>query len=106
MVEEISNPSSIVASSPEIKYIRNKTIDDYDEDDYEDRVDDWIVNGIQSMKQMKEQDVDEDKPGAISFPGGLEIPAWINDRLFGYQRTALRWMWELRLQGAGGIVGK
>ncbi len=99
------NPSS-KAELTEVQYIREKTIDDFEEDDYEDRVDDWIINGIKNMRQMKEQDDDEQKPGAVRFPGGLNIPAWVNDRLFGYQRTALRWMWELRLQGAGGIVGK
>ena len=99
---EITSSSS-VSSEPE--YVRENAIDDFDEDDYEDRVDDWIVNGIQKMKKMNEQDATEKKPGSVTFPGGLEVPAWVNDRLFGYQRTALRWMWELHLQGAGGIVG-
>ncbi len=96
---------SLKASSEEIEYVRRKTVDDFDEEDYEDRVDEWIEIGIQNMREMKEQDSNEDKPGAVTFPGGLEIPAWINDRLFTYQRTALRWMWELHRQNAGGIVG-
>ena len=73
----------------ESEYVREIAIDDLDEDDYEDRVDDWILNGVQNMKTMKEQDANEKKPGAATFPGGLEVPAWVNDRLFGYQRTAL-----------------
>ena len=84
---------------------RNEAIDDYEVDDYEDRVDDWIENGIQRMSDMAEQDEQDERPGAVIFPGGLEIPSWINDKLFGYQRTALRWLWELHLQGSGGIVG-
>ena len=84
---------------------RNEAIDDYEVDDYEDRVDDWIENGIQRMSDMAEQDEQDERPGAVIFPGGLEIPSWTNDKLFGYQRTALRWLWELHLQGSGGIVG-
>ena len=92
-------------SGNENAYTRNKAIDDFDVDDYEDRIDDWIECGIQSMRDMDEQDQDEVKPGAATYAGGLEIPAWVNDRLFGYQRTALRWLWELHQQEAGGIVG-
>lgn len=91
--------------SSDFEHFKPTAVDDYDEEDYEDRVDDWIMNGIENMKKMSEQDLDEDKPGAVTYPGGLHVPAWINDRLFGYQRTALRWMWELNMQGAGGIVG-
>jgi hypothetical protein len=79
-------------------------IDDYHETSYEDRVDDWIDRGLGRMKEMKERDVDEELPGAQSYDG-LHIPAWTNDRLFGYQRVALHWMWDLHQQDAGGILG-
>lgn len=95
--------SSTAAS--EVENLPPTAIDDFDEDDYEDRVDHWIAHGIGNMRQMTEQDKEEAKPGAVTFRGGLHIPAWVNDKLFGYQRTAIRWMWELHLQGAGGIVG-
>eukprot|EP00957_Ditylum_brightwellii_P005163 393355-Ditylum_brightwellii.AAC.1 len=54
---------------------------------------------------MSEQDSTEKPPGKVTYDGGLHIPGWINDKLFPYQRTALRWMWELHCQKAGGIVG-
>ncbi|KAL9180108.1 hypothetical protein ACHAXT_008078 [Thalassiosira profunda] len=81
------------------------SVDDIDEYDYEDRVDDWIENGLDRMGQMAERDISESLPGTAVYEGGLEIPAWINDRLFSYQRTGVRWMWELHCQGAGGVVG-
>lgn len=84
---------------------RPVALDDWDEDDYEDRVDDWIETGVQSMRVMKEQDKTETPPGEHIYDGGLIIPAWVNDRLFPYQRTALQWMWELHRQQAGGIIG-
>jgi hypothetical protein len=85
--------------------VTNNALDDWDEDDYEDRVDDWIEIGVEQMKVMKEQDTNETPPGEQVYDGGLVVPAWINDRLFPYQRTALQWMWELHRQQAGGIVG-
>jgi DNA excision repair protein ERCC-6 len=33
------------------------------------------------------------------------MPKNIHDQLFDYQKTGVRWMWELHKQGAGGIVG-
>lgn len=83
----------------------SKSVDDVDEFDYEDRVDDWIEHGIARMNDMSERDADEVPPGAVVYEGGLEVPAWINDRLFPYQRIGLRWMWELYCVGAGGCVG-
>lgn len=82
------------------------TIDDFNEWDYEDRVDDWILNGLDRMKIMRERDGKEELPGALEHDGGLLIPAWINDRLFGYQREGLEWMWDLhQRKQAGGIIG-
>jgi hypothetical protein len=42
---------------------------------------------------------------SVDFDGGLRLPQTIHDRLFPYQRTAVRWLWELHCQDAGGIVG-
>ncbi|KAL7452435.1 hypothetical protein ACHAWC_004157, partial [Mediolabrus comicus] len=81
------------------------SIDDMDEYDYEDRTDYWSKFGLQQMKSMAEQDSNEIPPGPEVYDGGLEIPAWVNNRLFPYQRIGLRWMWELHCQGAGGVVG-
>jgi DNA excision repair protein ERCC-6 len=41
----------------------------------------------------------------VQFSGGFCVPRSIYDRLFPYQRTAVKWMWELHCQEAGGIVG-
>jgi hypothetical protein len=80
-------------------------IDDIDEWNYEDRVDDWIVNGIQRMKVMKERDESEILPGDAEYEGGLFVPAWINNHLFSYQRDGVEWMWNLHQQALGGIIG-
>ncbi|KAL7467241.1 hypothetical protein ACHAXS_007486 [Conticribra weissflogii] len=95
-----SPPPDEVIGSP--KY-RISSIDDIDEFDYEERVDQWMETGVESMREMAERDSSEAPPGAVIYDGGLEIPAWINNRLFPYQRTGVRWMWELHCQGAGGV---
>lgn len=81
------------------------SIDDMDEFDYEDRTEYWAKFGLKQMSKMAEQDSTEIPPGAEVYDGGLEIPAWVNNRLFPYQRIGLRWMWELHCQGVGGCVG-
>jgi DNA excision repair protein ERCC-6 len=87
------------------KVLPPTTLDDFEEDDYEDRVDEWIAHGIDRMRVMKERDETEQPPGEEVYDGGLTIPAWVNDNLFPYQRTGLQWMWELHRQQAGGIIG-
>jgi hypothetical protein len=89
-----TNQSTILATA----------VDDIDESDYEDRVDDWIEYGLDSMAIMKERDDSEVLPGAEEYAGGLLIPEWINNRLFGYQREGLHWLWELHQQRVGGVV--
>ncbi|KAL7542684.1 hypothetical protein ACHAXR_011990 [Thalassiosira sp. AJA248-18] len=91
--------------TPAYKKAPPESIDDIDEFDYEDRVDNWVDRGLERMGEMAERDSSETPPGAVVYEGGLEIPAWVNDRLFPYQRTGVRWMWELHCQGAGGVVG-
>ncbi|KAK9827355.1 hypothetical protein WJX81_000181 [Elliptochloris bilobata] len=41
----------------------------------------------------------------VVFDGGYRIPGDIYARLFDYQKTGVKWMWELHTQRAGGIVG-
>jgi len=81
-------------------------VDDYRLDDYEDRVDYWKLHGVEEMRDMSHLRVEgETNPGAITLQGGLTVPAWMNNRLFAYQRTGLEWMWTLHQQQAGGVMG-
>ena len=41
----------------------------------------------------------------VAFQGGYKIPGNIYAKLFDYQRTAIKWLWELHTQQAGGIMG-
>jgi DNA excision repair protein ERCC-6 len=95
-VENVSNSTRAVSSSCK---------DDLELWEYEDRVNIWIENGVSNMVSLPEQQPSSELPGKVVFPGGLAIPAWINNRLFPYQRSALRWLWELYKQKSGSILG-
>ncbi|KAL7495615.1 hypothetical protein ACHAWT_005016 [Skeletonema menzelii] len=99
------NESSKKNESKKESVYNPTSIDDMDEFDYEDRTEYWAKYGLKQVNIMAEQDSTEIPPGAEVYDGGLEIPAWVNNRLFPYQRIGLRWMWELHCQGAGGCVG-
>ncbi|CAB9511762.1 CHD3-type chromatin-remodeling factor [Seminavis robusta] len=80
--------------------------DDYRLDDYEDRVDYWRLHGVSEMKDMSQLRAEgETDPGAWTLDRGFSVPAWMNNRLFAYQRTGLEWMWTLHQQQAGGVMG-
>lgn len=87
-----------------------KPIDDMNENDYEDRVDDWIIHGISNMKVMKERDIDDDEyhnytNGIVEFDDNFYIHAWIYQHLFSYQRDGIKWIYNLHQQNLGGIIG-
>ncbi|KXZ52116.1 hypothetical protein GPECTOR_10g1139 [Gonium pectorale] len=52
-----------------------------------------------------EPDPDPDADEDVVFEGGFRVPARLYGRLFDYQRTAVKWLWELHTQQAGGILG-
>ena len=90
----------------EVPLDKPTAMDDFYLDDYEDRVDYWRLHGVSEMRDMSKLRAEgEIDPGAATLEGGLHIPAWMNNRLFGYQRTGLEWMWTLHQQQAGGVMG-
>lgn len=50
----------------------------------------------------EEEGLNEDD---VVLDGGLRIPAKIYNKLFDYQKTGVKWLWELHCQKAGGIIG-
>ncbi|KAL3138902.1 hypothetical protein ABBQ32_005724 [Trebouxia sp. C0010 RCD-2024] len=68
--------------------------DDADEDLYEQRRHKYA-------RGYDNQDMEED----VVFDGGYQVPGGIYSRLFDYQKTGVKWLWELHTQRAGGIIG-
>lgn len=92
-------------STNNTRTIRSCCKDDLELWEYEDRVNTWIESGVSNMVSLPEHQPSSELPGKVFFPGGLTIPAWMNNRLFSYQRSALRWLWELYKQKSGSILG-
>ncbi|KAK7113755.1 DNA excision repair protein ERCC-6-like isoform X2 [Littorina saxatilis] len=85
--------------SQPMKQKRDRSItrekDDADESYYLKRL------RLQQEKDAREDDSGEDE----EFDGGLVVPGKIWKRLYKYQKTGVRWLWELHCQEAGGIIG-
>ena len=60
---------------------------------------DMALQGRVRMAQSASLEAD------VRFDGGLTVPGDVWSRLFGYQKTGLKWLWELHCQNAGGIIG-
>ena len=75
------------------------TQDDMNEDAYRVRQAAARVNRTDSGMEREGEEED------IVFQGGYRIPFNIYSKLFDYQRTAIKWLWELHTQRAGGIMG-
>ncbi len=74
---------------------RKRTVDDGDRDEYLDRLDRW---------QQEEGGVSENHRSE-ELEGGLRVPSAIWEKLYGYQRVCVQWLWELHQQKVGGILG-
>lgn len=66
-----------------------------------DDFDDGVYQARQAAACTSLEDGQED----VTFQGGYKIPLEIYSKLFDYQRTAIKWLWELHNQKAGGIMG-
>ncbi|XP_076819187.1 DNA excision repair protein ERCC-6-like [Clavelina lepadiformis] len=56
----------------------------------------------QLLKDMQEG---YEEPEDKILPGGLKVPGRIWQRLYKYQKTGVKWLWELHTQQTGGILG-
>ncbi|KAL6779652.1 hypothetical protein ACKKBG_A13170 [Auxenochlorella protothecoides x Auxenochlorella symbiontica] len=50
-------------------------------------------------------EAEPEEDALVEFEGGFRISAGIYDRLFEYQRTGVKWLWELHTHRTGGILG-
>ncbi|XP_062436342.1 DNA excision repair protein ERCC-6 isoform X4 [Rhea pennata] len=74
--------------------------DDGDEDYYKQRLRRWQKEGKE--RHMTEELSDESD---TEFEEGFKVPGFLFKKLFKYQQTGVRWLWELHCQQAGGILG-
>ncbi|KAL1780813.1 DNA excision repair protein ERCC-6 [Sigmodon hispidus] len=78
--------------------------DDGDEDYYKQRLRRWNKLRLQDKeKRLKLEDDSEESD--TEFDEGFKVPGFLFKKLFKYQQTGVRWLWELHCQQAGGILG-
>ena len=56
-------------------------------------------------RRMKEVNAEEESYKRYHEVEGLKIPDLIFQKLFKYQKTGVRWLWNLHKNGTGGILG-
>uniref|UniRef100_A0A493TYK8 ERCC excision repair 6, chromatin remodeling factor n=1 Tax=Anas platyrhynchos platyrhynchos TaxID=8840 RepID=A0A493TYK8_ANAPP len=77
--------------------------DDGDEDYYKQRLRRWQKERLKDKEhQVAEEGSDESD---TEFEEGFKVPGFLFKKLFKYQQTGVRWLWELHCQQAGGILG-
>lgn len=62
------------------------------------------VEETAGVKETGGEGVEDDVEDDVLLEGGLRIPSSIYTNLFDYQRTGVKWLWELHCQKAGGII--
>ncbi|KAF3492243.1 DNA repair and recombination protein RAD26 [Arthroderma uncinatum] len=107
-----------------------KGVDDGDERVYQSRLRDWVQRRSEARDRAKLEALnlsrdDESKPDNhdaqapeqeewyLPHPttpdtvlhGGYQLPGDIYPYLFDYQKTGVKWLWELHQQQVGGIIG-
>uniref|UniRef100_A0A8C0X322 DNA excision repair protein ERCC-6 n=1 Tax=Castor canadensis TaxID=51338 RepID=A0A8C0X322_CASCN len=78
--------------------------DDGDEDFYKQRLRKWNKLRLQDKEKCLKLEDDSEESDA-EFDEGFKVPGFLFKKLFKYQQTGVRWLWELHCQQAGGILG-
>ncbi|XP_075790784.1 DNA excision repair protein ERCC-6 [Pelodiscus sinensis] len=78
--------------------------DDGDEDYYKQRLRRWHKQRLKDKERRRMAEEDSDESDA-EFDEGFRVPGFLFRKLFKYQQTGVRWLWELHCQQAGGILG-
>uniref|UniRef100_A0A671PQ56 DNA excision repair protein ERCC-6 n=1 Tax=Sinocyclocheilus anshuiensis TaxID=1608454 RepID=A0A671PQ56_9TELE len=82
-----------------------KCKDDGDFEYYRQRIRKWKRQRLREKEAKREAGEDESEESDAEFDEGFKMPGFLWKKLFKYQQTGVRWMWELHCQQAGGILG-
>ncbi|XP_061693616.1 DNA excision repair protein ERCC-6 [Syngnathoides biaculeatus] len=88
------------AKSKEEKYK-----DDGDVEYYRKRIRRWKRQRLQEREQRREGGQELTDDSDAEFDEGFKVPGFLWKKLYKYQQTGVRWLWELHCQQAGGILG-
>ncbi|NXM71785.1 ERCC6 protein, partial [Serilophus lunatus] len=77
--------------------------DDGDVDYYKQRLRKWQKERLKDKEHQTAEELSEESD--VEFEEGFKVPGFLFKKLFKYQQTGVRWLWELHCQQAGGILG-
>ncbi|KAM8806174.1 DNA excision repair protein ERCC-6 [Eudromia elegans] len=77
--------------------------DDGDEDYYKQRLRRWQKQRLKDKELRMAEELSDESD--TEFEEGFKVPGFLFKKLFKYQQTGVRWLWELHCQQAGGILG-
>ncbi|XP_070798977.1 DNA excision repair protein ERCC-6 isoform X1 [Pituophis catenifer annectens] len=78
--------------------------DDGNEDCYKQRLRRWHRQQLADQKGRQSTAKESDESDA-EFLEGFKVPGYLFKKLYKYQQTGVRWLWELHCQQVGGILG-
>jgi DNA excision repair protein ERCC-6 len=113
--EENEEPSSRLKKKK--KLLSRTCMDDGDDDLYQERIKilEKSERDIEMSRTNGDQDQDQTETARLSLGYNnnehvmlddiLKVPASIWDKLYKFQKTGIKWLWELHSQRCGGILG-
>ncbi|XP_029962437.1 DNA excision repair protein ERCC-6 isoform X2 [Salarias fasciatus] len=82
-----------------------KCKDDGDVEYYRQRIRRWKRQRLREREERRERGEELTDDSDAEFDEGFKVPGFLWKKLYKYQQTGVRWMWELHCQQAGGILG-
>ncbi|XP_013912099.1 PREDICTED: DNA excision repair protein ERCC-6 [Thamnophis sirtalis] len=79
--------------------------DDGNEDYYKQRLRRWHRQQLRDRKGQRQSTAEESDESDAEFLEGFKVPGYLFKKLYKYQQTGVRWLWELHCQQVGGILG-
>ncbi|XP_032082764.1 DNA excision repair protein ERCC-6 isoform X1 [Thamnophis elegans] len=79
--------------------------DDGNEDYYKQRLRRWHRQQLTDRKGRRQSTAEESDESDAEFLEGFKVPGYLFKKLYKYQQTGVRWLWELHCQQVGGILG-
>ncbi|XP_009075454.1 PREDICTED: DNA excision repair protein ERCC-6-like [Acanthisitta chloris] len=106
--KEAEDDADFVPSSEEEEHTPGKHKvrrwrDDGDVDYYKQRLRKWQKERLKDKEHQTSEELSEESD--VEFEEGFKVPGFLFKKLFKYQQTGVRWLWELHCQKAGGILG-
>ncbi|XP_051897601.1 DNA excision repair protein ERCC-6 [Pristis pectinata] len=94
------------SSEDEAKHKMRKHKDDGNEDLYRKRLRKWKTKRlVEKEKRRASGEAAASDESDAEFDEGFKVPGFFWRKLYKYQQTGVRWLWELHCQQAGGILG-